>query len=164
MGILSLYYQNEILRFLEVVSCVGATTTHISPEVGVTADDQAEMQKFTEGPAPYVVLHPGASDPRRRWPAERFATVAEHVLNSGYRVFVAGLKSETYLAEAVGAKTVGLYWCGNVINAGPMARSCHRPLLSWMVTGESHAKDDTSFVTDITVEECLAACESLLAT
>jgi ADP-heptose:LPS heptosyltransferase len=38
-----------------------------------------------------------------------------------------------HLAQAAGAATVGLYWCGNAINAAPMTRSWHRPLLSWTV-------------------------------
>src|SRR3712207_8868396 len=29
------------------------------------------------------------------------------------------------------AATVGIYWCGNLINAGPVTRARHRPALSW---------------------------------
>src|SRR5690606_28261795 len=36
-----------------------------------------------------------------------------------------------HLAAAVGTPTVGIYWCGNLINAGPLTRARHRPLLSW---------------------------------
>jgi ADP-heptose:LPS heptosyltransferase len=38
-----------------------------------------------------------------------------------------------HLAAAVGAATVGIYWCGNLINAGPLTRTRHRPHLSWTV-------------------------------
>ncbi len=38
-----------------------------------------------------------------------------------------------HVAAAVGAPTVGIYWCGNAINAAPPTRSRHRPLLSWTV-------------------------------
>ena len=38
-----------------------------------------------------------------------------------------------HLAAAVGAATVGIYWCGNLINAGPLTRRRHRPHLSWTV-------------------------------
>ena len=35
------------------------------------------------------------------------------------------------LAQALGTPTVGLYWVGNLINAGPLGRSLHRAHLSW---------------------------------
>ncbi len=31
----------------------------------------------------------------------------------------------------VGAATVGIYWAGNLINAGPITRARHRTVLSW---------------------------------
>jgi len=38
-----------------------------------------------------------------------------------------------HLAQAVGSATVGIFWCGNLINAGPMTRSRQRAHLSWTV-------------------------------
>jgi ADP-heptose:LPS heptosyltransferase len=48
-------------------------------------------------------------------------------------VLVANDSAPLHLARAVGASTVGLYWCGNAINAGPLGRTRHRPLPSWIV-------------------------------
>jgi ADP-heptose:LPS heptosyltransferase len=48
-------------------------------------------------------------------------------------VLVANDSGPLHLTRAVGASTVGLYWCGNAINAAPMGRTRHRPLLSWIV-------------------------------
>jgi ADP-heptose:LPS heptosyltransferase len=48
-------------------------------------------------------------------------------------VVVANDSGPLHLARAVGAATVGLYWCGNAINAAPPDRTRHRPLLSWIV-------------------------------
>jgi hypothetical protein len=36
-----------------------------------------------------------------------------------------------HLAQALGTPTVGLFWVGNLINAGPLGRSLHRIHLSW---------------------------------
>jgi ADP-heptose:LPS heptosyltransferase len=47
------------------------------------------------------VIHPGATDPRRRWPAERFAAVARRAADDGFRVYVVGDSSEKELAETV---------------------------------------------------------------
>ncbi len=50
---------------------------------------------------PYVVLHPGASVPARRWPAERFRALAGRLADRGWRVVVTGSPGERPLAKAV---------------------------------------------------------------
>ena len=47
---------------------------------------------------------------------------------------VANDSGPLHLAEATGAATVGIYWCGNLINAEPITRTRHRPHLSWRLT------------------------------
>ncbi|MFZ5849789.1 MAG: glycosyltransferase family 9 protein [Actinomycetota bacterium] len=55
-------------------------------------------------PAPgAVVVHPGAKDPDRRWPAERFAAVAAALADAGAQVVVTGSPAEAPLAAAVAA-------------------------------------------------------------
>lgn len=51
-----------------------------------------------------VVIHPGAAAPSRRWPADRFATVAAALKAAGHRVIVTGSAAEKALAESVGAQ------------------------------------------------------------
>jgi ADP-heptose:LPS heptosyltransferase len=46
-------------------------------------------------------------------------------------VVVANDSGPLHLARAVGTATVGLFWCGNAINAAAPTRTLHRPLLSW---------------------------------
>jgi len=48
-------------------------------------------------------------------------------------VVVANDSGPLHLARAVGPATVGLYWCGNAINAASTLRTRDRPLLSWVV-------------------------------
>ncbi|HEU5422528.1 MAG TPA: glycosyltransferase family 9 protein, partial [Nitrolancea sp.] len=76
-----------------------------------------------------------------------------------------------HLARAVGAATVGLYWCGNVVNAGPMTQARHRTLLSWITTcpvcgrreGEgAPCTCPVSFVAQIAPEAVIEACLGLL--
>ena len=54
-------------------------------------------------------MHPGATDPRRRWPPERFGEVAYPLVRAGLEVVVIGDQSEADLAEQVvgGAKRAG---------------------------------------------------------
>jgi ADP-heptose:LPS heptosyltransferase len=171
------YYQPEAERFLEVVRLVGADGPAEYPLLAVLPAEREAAAALLPGEAPAVALHAGATDPRRRWPAQRFAALADAVAARGARPVLVGgpgdaeisaavvgaarhrlldLTGRTdlgtlagvlercaavvgndsgplHLARAVGTATVGLYWCGNAINAAPPTRSRHRPLLSWTV-------------------------------
>ncbi|WP_444949668.1 glycosyltransferase family 9 protein [Micromonospora ureilytica] len=96
------YYQHEVIRYLEVVALVGAPATTITPMLAVTDADRAEAAQVL-GPAgrPRVALHPGATDTRRRWPAERFAEVARALHGDGYEVLVTGTPSEQEVVDRV---------------------------------------------------------------
>jgi ADP-heptose:LPS heptosyltransferase len=51
-----------------------------------------------------TVIHPGAADPARRWPEERWAAVAMEERSSGRRVVLTGAIDEVPLAERVAAR------------------------------------------------------------
>lgn len=178
-----IYYQHEVLRALEVVSLAGAPAAMLEPAVETTEAERRSVSEFVlDDVKGLVVIHPGATDPRRRWPESRFAEVAGRLASDGYQVLVVGDASEEalaadvvagsaagsdaaarvgslagqlslgslagllarsdvfigndsgprHLAQAVGAPTVGVYWFGNVINAGPLSRSRHRMHMSWI--------------------------------
>ncbi len=210
------YYQNEILRLLEVVGLVGAGVVGLEPRLAVLdADREEAAAALAPTEQPLAVLHPGATDSRRRWPPERFAAVAGHLIEAGAQVAVVGTEDEAdlarqivaaapavvhhlagrlsigglagllersavvvandsgplHLAAAVGTATVGIYWCGNLINAGPMTRSRHRPAISWRLRCPECGLDCTratcdhraSFVADVRVDDVAADSLELLA-
>jgi ADP-heptose:LPS heptosyltransferase len=164
---------------LEVVTLVGAKVVSLTPELAVTSEDLAEAHAACGLPRDRLVaIHPGAGDPRRRWPLDRFVCVAEALRDRGYvpvvvggsadteagealvtalrgcatnlagrlslrglvgllaeaRLFVGNDSGPLHIAEAVGTPTVGIYWCGNIVNADPITRATHRPVLSWRNT------------------------------
>ncbi|MFC9354245.1 glycosyltransferase family 9 protein [Arthrobacter sp. NPDC057013] len=100
------YYQHEPLRALEVAGFAGAPPGDLEarleplPEFG---QQHAQLPALGNGPGIHrvLVIHPGATDPRRRWPAERFAAVARRAADDGFRVYVVGDSSEKELAETV---------------------------------------------------------------
>jgi ADP-heptose:LPS heptosyltransferase len=93
-------HQHEIHRFLEVVGLVGAAPVTMEPRLEVTADDRAEAAAaLAADERPLVVLHPGAADPRRRWPVERLAMVAGELARKGARLAVVGTASERALVD-----------------------------------------------------------------
>ena len=209
------YYQHEVMRYLELVVLAGAPAVTTQPRLEVTAADRHEAAEVAgRGGGPLAILHPGASDVRRRWPVERFAAVGDGLAGSGARVCVTGTAGERetvdrvlqamrapaidacdrlspgglagllagaavvvsndtgplHLADAVGARTVGVYWCGNLVNGAPLFRARHRPFASWQRTCPVCGTDcirgacehRVSFVEEVTVEEVLdAACDLL---
>jgi ADP-heptose:LPS heptosyltransferase len=93
-------HQHEIHRFLEVAGLVGATPVTLEPRLQVTAVDRAEAAAaLAQDDRPLVVLHPGANDPRRRWPVERLAVVGSELARKGARLAVVGTAAEQPLAE-----------------------------------------------------------------
>jgi ADP-heptose:LPS heptosyltransferase len=55
-------------------------------------------------------------------------------LLSRCRVVVSNDTGLLHLAAAVGARTVGIYWCWNLFNYGPLTRTRHRPVVSWRLS------------------------------
>jgi ADP-heptose:LPS heptosyltransferase len=212
-----IYYHPEVLRYLEVVSRIGAPMVTLEPRLAVTAADLDESRRVVpDADRPIVTIHPGAGDPRRRWPAEKFGAVGDALVAAGARVCVVGTEPERplvegvigamrtdavdlcgrltlgglvgllarsrvvvandsgpmHLARAVGAATVAVYWCGNLIAAGPATRTRHRPAIAWRLTcpdcGLDCTRDEchhrSSFVAEVPVEEVRDPALDLLCT
>jgi ADP-heptose:LPS heptosyltransferase len=92
-------------------------------------------------------------------------------LLSRCKLVVANDTGPLHLATAVGTRTVGIYWCGNLITAGPLTRSRHHALISWRLNCPTCGLDCTrhtcrhpdSFVDDVQTEDVMeAALEFLL--
>ncbi|MFI2566145.1 glycosyltransferase family 9 protein [Paenarthrobacter sp. NPDC018779] len=178
------YYQNEPDRWLELAGLAGAPT--IIPPLLKPRSRYLEAATGLKDPrrTSLVVLHPGATDPRRRWPTSNFAEAAASLAAEGAQVLVVGDNSEKavaqevaelarekvpgrdrgavrsvagelelgelaallaeatvmlasdsgprHLAQSLGTPTVGIFWVGNVFNAGPRGRSLHRVHMSWV--------------------------------
>ncbi|GEO08004.1 glycosyltransferase family 9 protein [Segetibacter aerophilus] len=97
------YYFNETMRYLEVVGRVGAKTRNIQPSISVIEKDIEEARQVVKNPAakPVAIIHPGASDIRRRWPGENFARIADHLAELGFHVCITGLAWEREIVDAV---------------------------------------------------------------
>src|SRR4051794_16280802 len=98
-------YQWEVGRYLEIVALVGARARELEPHLTVTAEDRCVALEALPvlAEAAYVVLHAGATDPRRRWPVEGFAQVARASRALGRRVVITGTPEESELTAAVAA-------------------------------------------------------------
>jgi ADP-heptose:LPS heptosyltransferase len=101
------YYQHEVARYLEVASLVGAEPDGWAPHLELTGDDHREAQAVLPGGdgAPLVALHPGVSDPRRRWPGASFAAVADALAAGGARVVLTGAPADAELTAEIAARS-----------------------------------------------------------
>jgi ADP-heptose:LPS heptosyltransferase len=89
-------YQHDTIRWLEVVGAAGAAPIRLEPRLTVTdADLAASTAVVPEGPAPLVVVHPGATDERRRYPEDRLGRIARALADRGAKVVVVGGASDT---------------------------------------------------------------------
>ena len=96
------YYQHEVLRGLEVAGLAGAAPVVLEPRVLIDEASAAAAERDAD--APLVAIHPGATDPRRRWPAERFAATALALLRDGARILLVGGAGDAPLAARIRAR------------------------------------------------------------
>jgi len=100
-------HQHELLRALEVVALAGAAPVTLTPTVPVLPRDEAEagttlVRHGIRDADRLVVVHPGATDPRLRWPAERFADVTRRLLqDTDARVLLVGGSGEVELCDRI---------------------------------------------------------------
>ncbi|MEJ2768656.1 glycosyltransferase family 9 protein [Mycetohabitans sp. B46] len=109
--------RHEVARQLELVRSIGATTTNWQMEFAYSEQDQRSLQRRLQatwrrqgapfaqpGHGRWLVVHPGASAPSRRWPAERFGEVAAQLAPQFDAVAVTGSAAESALVDAVCAR------------------------------------------------------------
>jgi len=97
------YYQHEVARWLEVAALAGASSALNEPHLEITAAERAAGRVRRDPGRPLLVIHPGATDPRRRWPVERFAGLATACAHDGWQVVVVGSGADAALADQVAA-------------------------------------------------------------
>lgn len=96
-------FNNRRLEMLEIVGLAGATYWHMERELHVTENDRIEAATAfpVDRPERVVIVHPGSSDPRRRWPVENFAAVADALADAGAIIAVNGTDQESGLVRGV---------------------------------------------------------------
>ncbi len=114
------YFQSEIIRYLEVMRLVGAAPQSFDPALGITGRDrEAAAAVLGEMPGPLALLHPGATDARRRWPLESFAEVGRALAGAGATVLINGTAAEAGLCADVATSVAGAHdICGRLSLGG----------------------------------------------
>jgi ADP-heptose:LPS heptosyltransferase len=98
----------EIRRYLALMSHLGAAEQGEQLEFPLEQDDRqqarAVQQELGLEPGAYLCLHAGARLRSRRWPARRFAQVAEYLAGHGWTVLLTGDAGEAPLTAELRAQ------------------------------------------------------------
>ena len=62
---------------------IGLNAVDLAPELSVTDGERAAAKAIVDDVDRLAVLNPGGNKPAKRWPAERFAKVADHLAGHG---------------------------------------------------------------------------------
>jgi ADP-heptose:LPS heptosyltransferase len=96
--------EHEVLRYLRLLEALGVPRQGEQLEFPLYGEDHAQLARDVPelGAAhSYVVVHPGARLPSRRWPAQRFAQVADALAAAGWRIVLSGAADEKPLVAEV---------------------------------------------------------------
>lgn len=103
----------EVARWTALIDTLGVSGTDDALEFPVADTDRDAVRSMLP-PGRYTVVHAGASDPRRRWPVDRFAAVADALAGQGLTIVLTGTADEADavagVANAMSASSISL--CG----------------------------------------------------
>jgi ADP-heptose:LPS heptosyltransferase len=106
-----LYYQHEVIRWLETVALAGAPSVGAEATLSVALHERLlGLELARDAGSGLAVVHPGATDPRRRWPADRFTELTARLAGDGMRVLLIGDGADAALADEIaeeGARATG---------------------------------------------------------
>jgi ADP-heptose:LPS heptosyltransferase len=95
-------------RHLRLMEFLGVPSQGRTLEWPLTGADRAEFAAAPDlaalPPGSYACVHPGARDPLRRWPAARFAAVADRLAARGLLPVLTGTEDERVLVSDVSSR------------------------------------------------------------
>ncbi len=138
--------EHEVKRWLRLVAHLGAPAQGEDLEFPLSETDAAVLARAPEAAAlreGYVVIHPGATDPARRWLPAHFAAVADHFAAEGRQVVLTGTADEapivaeveaaitndtgvSHLAAALRVPSIVIFLASNPRRWAPLDRRLHR--------------------------------------
>ncbi|MCW3081931.1 glycosyltransferase family 9 protein [Segetibacter sp.] len=136
------YYQSEVVRFLEVVKLIGATTTALEPELNVLQEDENEVADFLSilKNKSFIVLHPIAMDTRRMWPLENYAGLSDELRQRSFEVVFTGAPEDREIVDDIIYNTnySAINACGDFSLGGLAALLSKAALMISADTGPLH--------------------------
>jgi lipopolysaccharide heptosyltransferase II len=118
--------RHEVRRQLDLVGVVGWRTQDERLSLRTSAADVARaIEKLRargiDPGQPWIVLHPGATAPSRRYPAEMYAAVADLLARDGLQIVVTGTRDEGEIVARVCSGARGVVACAGAFDLREMA-------------------------------------------
>lgn len=138
---------HEITRFFKLTHALGITPESTELEFPLTDQDFVNFMCLNENLqlplGNYICVHPGARDPKRRWPSDNFAKVIDCIGEQGHTIVLTGSKSELDILEKIQTQancTVvnPFHFCDDVSLGALALLIQHSRLLISNDTGVSH--------------------------
>lgn len=134
----------EVERLLRLVDHLGIERRGHALEFPIREDERRAWRRIAQrhslDPQRLVLVHPGARFPSRRWPAERFAELADRLALHGWQIAITGTADEAGLAasmrRAMRTEAADLSGATGLGELGAAIESCR--LLVCNDTGVSH--------------------------
>ncbi|MCJ8208687.1 glycosyltransferase family 9 protein [Mucilaginibacter sp. RS28] len=101
------FIRHQVRRDLDLVSAIGAKTAseHLRlnvPDINEFLLEQKLREAGVNEQQPWLILHPGVSEPKREYPVERWIEAGRRVIDElGYQLLITGAASEKSLAEEI---------------------------------------------------------------
>lgn len=97
------YYQNEISRYLEVASLIGASPVTLEGTINIFPVENEQILSFLKlmDHQKFIVLHPFSTDKRREWPLENYPFLADALFERGYQVIYTGLEKDRIATDSI---------------------------------------------------------------
>lgn len=96
---------HEVTKYLELLRRLNIPLQGDFLEFPLNSSEEDAFNRWEPAkqlnPDGFVCIHPGARRHSRRWPAERFARVADEIAKQGLQVVLTGTKDETPLVENI---------------------------------------------------------------
>jgi ADP-heptose:LPS heptosyltransferase len=135
------YYQNEVMRYLEVASLIGAKPVTLEPQIKILAKDQEEAREFLgEKKISFITLHPFGTDVRRMWSYENFIEVANALAEKKIKIIFTGSSDDNKNADEIihAMKYPAVNACGKLSLGGTAALFSMSRLMIGIDTGPLH--------------------------
>jgi ADP-heptose:LPS heptosyltransferase len=103
-------HRHEVQRQLDLVAAVGADATprpmsvEVPPEALASAADELANAGIEASDGAWLAVHPGATAPSRRYPADGFASAADALAAEGLSIAFTGGADEIPLVDAIRAR------------------------------------------------------------
>jgi lipopolysaccharide heptosyltransferase II len=98
--------RHEVRRQLDLVATIGCTLEDDRMQLVIPAQATKQVKQQLQAlgvdlDRPWVVIHPGATAPSRRYPPEQFAVVARKLIELGIQVVFTGTQTEQDLVQTI---------------------------------------------------------------